>query len=160
MSINSRNRTLYRSVACLRAFFYRNGGFNCHGKCENICSETTTTFWRLTSQGVLRSENMADDDALSDSLSLESHEIDDDSFNEADSNEEMSGDDSIGGYQGAIQPYMFEPVDDNVAQHEDEDESEPDDDSARLQQNISEWYVSLFIVVIEHLMTLLKLTLF
>lgn len=82
---------------------------------------------------------MADDDALSDSLSLESHEIDDDSFNEADSNEELNEEDSIGGYQGAIQPYMFEPVDDNLTQ---EDESEPDDDSARLQQDISEWYVS------------------
>ena len=70
----------------------------------------------------------------------------------------MSGDDSLGGYQGAIQPYMFEPVDDNVAQYEDE--SEPDDNSARLQQDIGEWYVSLFIVVIKHRMALLKFTLF
>ena len=44
-----------------------------------------------------------------DSLSLESYEIDDESFNSEDSNEEVDVEDSTNNYQGPIQPYMFEP---------------------------------------------------
>ena len=80
---------------------------------------------------------MADDDVLSDSLSLESHEIDDESFDEADSNEEWNEEESGGSYQGAIQPYMFEPVVDGDIPEAD-DGSELDDDT-RVQQDVSEW---------------------
>ena len=80
---------------------------------------------------------MADDDVLSDALSLESHEIDDESFNEADSSEEWNEEDSGGSYQGAIQPYMFEPLA-NGNLSEAEDSSEPDDDT-RVQQEASVW---------------------
>ena len=79
---------------------------------------------------------MADDQVLSDSLSVESHEIDDESFNEANSNEEWNEEDSSGSYQGAIQPYMLELIA-NGNLSEAEDSSEPDDDT-RVQQEASE----------------------
>ena len=52
---------------------------------------------------------MAGDGEQLDSLSLESYEIDDESFNSEDSIEEVDVEDSTTKYQGPIQPYMFEP---------------------------------------------------
>ena len=80
---------------------------------------------------------MAGDGEQLDSLSLESYEIDDESFNSEDSNEEVDVEDSSYTYQGPIQPYMFEPeVDGDLS--EGGGDSEPEDET-RLQQDVSEW---------------------
>ena len=97
MSAYSIKETLHWSYACLRAFSYKNWGFCCHRKKENFKLARDVT-------RVFQSEIMADEDELSDFLSLESHESDDDSLIEANSNEELNKEDSIGGYQGAFPP--------------------------------------------------------
>ena len=80
---------------------------------------------------------MAGDGAQLDSLSLESYEIDDESFNSEDSNEEVDVEDSSNNYQGPMQPYIFEPEVDGVLS-EGGGDSEPEDET-RLQQDVNEW---------------------
>ena len=85
---------------------------------------------------------MADDDVLSDSLSLENHEIDDESFAEANSKEEWNEEESGGSYQGAIQPYMSEPVVDGDITEDDDGGSELDDDT-RVQQDVRKMFAAV-----------------
>ena len=67
-------------------------GKNCPRSCKNYFPRATTTYSRVTSHGVmLTSKVMADNETssvISDSFSLESHEIDDDSSIEGESSEE------------------------------------------------------------------------
>ena len=131
-------------------------GKNCPRSCKNYFPRATTTYSRVTSHGVmLTSKVMADNETssvISDSFSLESHEIDDDSFEEGEPDEETNKE-AGGQYQGAIRPYMFEPVSNNACTSSTTDlnkDSSSDEDNggntsgARLQQDVTEWQVKFY----------------